>query len=170
MADAGAEPPERGRGSAAALILCHANPYAAMLYYYKRPGDWLWTPHETSSLAADIACGRVAADARYRISGEAEVYSLAEVLVKERASLPKDAGALSEAEAELLAPDGTWGVLTVIMCCAVLALVVFVPSREGASPSSKWFLVYMAVTWLGRGIAQITAAREWKRNRARKSS
>ena len=140
-----------------------------MLYYYKRPGDWLWTPHETSSFAADIPCGRVAANARYRISGEAEVYSLAEVLEKERATLPKDAGPRSEAEAELLAPDGTLGVLIVSMSCALLAVAVVVPSRQEALPSSKWFRIGTALTLLNHGIAQITAARDWKRDRAGKS-
>lgn len=138
-----------------------------MLYYYKRPGDWLWTPHETASLADDAARRRVAPDWRYRVSGDAEVYSLADLLEKERANMPKDPGARSQAEAELLAPDGTWGLLTVIMCGALLAFAIFVPARDGASPGSKWFLVAIILPWLGRGIAQIKAARAWKRNRAK---
>src|SRR4051812_17973886 len=98
-----------------------------MLYHYKRPGDWLWTPHETPSLADDAASGRVAPEWRYRISGDAEVYGLADVLEKERTSMPKETVSRSQAETELLAPDGTWGLIIVIICCALLAYVFFVP-------------------------------------------
>jgi len=81
--------------------------------------------------------------------------------------MTKESRPLSAAEAELLAPDATLGVIIVVMCCALLAFVVFVPCGEGVPSSDKWFIVAIAVTWLGRGIAKITAARAWKRDNAK---
>ena len=131
-----------------------------MLYYYKRPGDWLWTPFETTSLAAEVRRRKLRPEWKYRSEGEPGVHSLAELLEAERA---RQARPLTPREAEMLAPDGTWGFIIVIICCAVLAFALFVPAREGASPSSKWFVVAIALTWMGRGIALISAARDWKK-------
>src|SRR5436309_2895045 len=56
-----------------------------MPYYYKRPQDWLWHRHETSSLAEDVASGRLRPDWRYRVEGDPQERSLAELLGAERA-------------------------------------------------------------------------------------
>jgi hypothetical protein len=134
-----------------------------MLYHYKRPGDWLWTARDTVSLAGDVASGHLKHDWRYRVDGDPQVHTLADLLEKEHARALKYGAHRTEAEEALLAPDGTWGVITVIICCAVLAFVLFVPARPGGSPSSKWFVVAIALTWMGRGIALISAARDWKK-------
>ena len=56
-----------------------------MSYYYKRPGDWLWRPHETSSLVEDVRAGRLSAGWRYRVEGDTEERTLSELLEAEQA-------------------------------------------------------------------------------------
>jgi hypothetical protein len=130
-----------------------------MPYYYKRPGDWLWKPHETDSLAEDFRSGRLHADWRYRVEGDAEEHSLAELLEAERA---RQSRRLTPAEEEMTAPDGTWGTLVVVACSLVVLFVVFVPAREGASGSAKFSVAGFALIWMGWGIQQIRASRTWK--------
>src|SRR4051812_37227984 len=100
-----------------------------MRYYYQRPGEWLWQPHETSSLAEDLRRGTLRADWRYRVEGEAEERSLVELLEAERAPARQP---LTPAEVEMRAPDGTWGFIVVAVCALLLASAIFVPSRQGA--------------------------------------
>ena len=107
-------------------------------YYYKRPGDWLWHPHETSSLAKDVHSGKISADWKYRVAGEADEYSLAELLEAEHAHRIRPR---TPAEEQMLAPDGTWGFIVVAACSLLLLFVMFFPSREGAIGSGKFYLV-----------------------------
>jgi hypothetical protein len=69
----------------------------------------------------------------------------------------------SPEEAKMLAPDGTWGVIVVVLCTAMLAFLFFVPARAGASPSSKFYLAGFALIWMSSGIRQIRAAQAWKK-------
>lgn len=71
-------------------------------YYYKRPGDWLWRPHETSSLAVDVRSGRISANWKYRVAGDADEHSLAELLEAEHAHRIRPR---TPAEKQMLAPD-----------------------------------------------------------------
>ena len=63
----------------------------------------------------------------------------------------------------MLAPDGTWGIIVVVICTAILSFLFFVPARVGASPSSKFYLAGFALIWMSSGIRQIRAARAWKK-------
>ena len=130
-----------------------------MPYHYKRPGDWLWRPHDTSSLAEDVRCGRLRAEWRYRIDGDPHEHSLAELLDAERA---RQSRPLTPADEQMLAPDGTWGFIVVAGCAILLAVVVFVPSREGGSGSGKFYLGGFALMWMAWGVQQIRASRAWK--------
>jgi hypothetical protein len=69
--------------------------------------------------------------------------------------------------AEFLAPDGTWGTIVVIICIGALAFLVFIPTREGGSPSGKWLLAGFILIWMASGIRQIAAARAWKKRHRR---
>jgi hypothetical protein len=69
----------------------------------------------------------------------------------------------SRKESEMLAPDATWGTIVVVLALAGLALIVFVPAREGASPSAKFYLAGFAVLFLAYGVRLIVAARAWKK-------
>ena len=70
---------------------------------------------------------------------------------------------VSPKETELLAPDGTWGIMVVVICVAILAFLFFVPSRAGASPSSKYYLAGFTLLWMSFGVRRIAAARAWKK-------
>ena len=136
-----------------------------MPYYYKRPGDWLWHPHDTSSLAEDVRCGRLSPDWRYRVEGDTEEHSLAELLEAERAR--EDRPVTPGAE-EAAAPDGTWGVIVVVACSLLLLFVIVMPAREGASASGKLYPAGFALIGMSWGIRQIQASRAWKgRHRSR---
>ena len=50
---------------------------------------------------------------------------------------------------------------------AITILVVFVPTREGASPSSKWRLLSIAFIMLGAGIGRIASAKRKIRQKPR---
>src|SRR5437899_11441462 len=107
-----------------------------MLYHYKRPGDWLWTPLETDSLAQDVARKKLDADWKYMVENDPNVHSLAELVEMERVRAGDRVR--SAADSEMLAPDGTWGLIVVVVCAAGLALVIFVPSRQGATGGGKF--------------------------------
>ena len=72
-------------------------------------------------------------------------------------------GSDTDAKSEFLAPDGTWGIIVVIICTAILAFLVFVPTRVGGSPSSKLVLAGLTLIWMTSGIRRIAAARAWKK-------
>lgn len=64
-----------------------------------------------------------------------------------------------------------WGVAMIIGAVALLAVVIFVPAREGASPSSKWALAGLALATLGGGMAKAAAARRvLKKRRSRQTA
>ena len=128
-------------------------------YYYKRPGDWLWHPHETASLAEDVRSGRISPDWKYRVAGDADEHSLAELLEAEHAHRVRPR---TPAEKEMLAPDGTWGFIVVVACSLLLLFIAFVPSREGATGSGKFYLAGIALIWMSWGIRLIRAGRLWK--------
>ena len=130
-----------------------------MPYYYKRPGDWLWHPHDTSSLAEDVRCGRLSADWKYRVEGDPNEHSLAELLEAERARRNRP---LTPTEKQMLAPDGTWGLIVVVACLLLLLFVIVVPVREGASGSGKFYLAGFALVWMSWGIRLIHVSRAWK--------
>jgi len=71
----------------------------------------------------------------------------------------------SPEEAEILAPDGTWGVIVVVTCSAILAFLFFAPVRPGGSPSSKFYLAGLALMWMSSGVRLIVAACSWKKRR-----
>ena len=136
-----------------------------MPYYYKRPDDWLWHPHETRSLADDVRCGRLRPEWRYRVEGDAEEHTLAELLEAERV---RQSRPLTRAQRESLAPDGTWGTIVVVACSLLLLFVIFVPARQGASGSGKFYLAGFALIGMSWGIRLIQASRKWKaRHRSR---
>ena len=137
-----------------------------MLYHYKRPGDWLWTPFETRSLAAEVRRRKLRPEWKYRSEADLGVHSLAELLEAERA---RQARPLTPREEEMLAPDGTWGWIVVVGCSLLLLAALFVPSREGASPSSRYSLAGIALAGIGWGVQQIQASRAWKARRGPKA-
>jgi hypothetical protein len=63
---------------------------------------------------------------------------------------------------DAMEPDSTIGIFVVILCAAILAAVLIIPSREGASPGGKLSLVGIALVWLGWGIRQILRAKHAK--------
>lgn len=56
-------------------------------------------------------------------------------------------------------PDGMGGIAAVILCSALLVLLLLVSPREGASPSSKFYLAGLALMGIGWGVRQIRAAK-----------
>jgi len=69
----------------------------------------------------------------------------------------------SPEEAEFLAPDGTWGIIVVVICTAILALLVLIPNRAGGSPSGKFYLAGFALLWMSYGVRRVAAARVWRK-------
>ena len=130
-----------------------------MPYYYKRPGDWLWKPHETESLAEDVRSGRLGPDWKYRIEGESEVRSLEELLEAERV---RQSRRLTPDEMCMLAPDATWGWIVVVGSALMLAVLLFVPLREGSTRAYKFYLAGLALIWMSSGIWRIRANKAWK--------
>ena len=61
--------------------------------------------------------------------------------------------AVSDAES-----DRFWGRVMIGGAVALLAVVMFIPSRKGASPRSKWALVGIAITTLAGGMTKTAAA------------
>jgi hypothetical protein len=70
---------------------------------------------------------------------------------------------LKPEEAEMLAPDGTWGIIVLVICTAILVFLFFVPSRAGALGSSKFYLAGFALLWMSSGVRRIVAAPAWKK-------
>jgi hypothetical protein len=136
-----------------------------VLYHYKRPGDWLWTQWETSSLQEDAHSGRLHPDWRFRIDGDSQDYSLADLVKKERANQP--ANTPDAAEAKFLAPDGTWGVISVILSVAYISILLFGTGWNELS-GLRVMLLGMALGWMGWGIRKIKVARAWKRDHSPK--
>jgi hypothetical protein len=54
--------------------------------------------------------------------------------------------------------DRFWGRAMIGGAVALLAVVMFVPAREGASPGSKWALAGIALTTLAGGMTKTAAA------------
>ena len=54
-----------------------------MRYHYKKPGAWTWTEHDTDSLEADLAAGRIGADWRISPDGDSTVYLPHELIAAE---------------------------------------------------------------------------------------
>lgn len=62
--------------------------------------------------------------------------------------------------------DRFWGRAMIGGAVLLLAVVIFVPAREGASPRSKWALAGIALTALAGGMTKVaTAARVLKKKR-----
>jgi hypothetical protein len=70
---------------------------------------------------------------------------------------------LSPEEEEFLAPDGTWGVIVVVICTVGLALLFVIPTRDGGSPSSKFYLAGLTLLWMASGAKKIAEARAWRK-------
>jgi hypothetical protein len=70
------------------------------------------------------------------------------------------------ADLSFVAPDGTWGYITVALCIAALALLAVIPAQSGHS-SDKLMLVAFALIWMSYGVQQISAANAWKRRHPR---
>jgi hypothetical protein len=64
-----------------------------------------------------------------------------------------------------LAPDATWGTIVVVLAVAGLAFIVFVPAREGASLSGKFYLTALDLLFLSYGIRHIVGARTREKRR-----
>jgi hypothetical protein len=135
-----------------------------MRYYYKRPGDWMWTPLDTGSLSRAVESGVVQPNWQFRIEGESATCSLVELLERER-RLQRHAPR-SEAEAKLLAPDGTWGVMLALLGAAFLAFALLVPIHPATFPNSRFAFIGFGVTWLMAGVRLARVARAWKRRHA----
>lgn len=56
-------------------------------------------------------------------------------------------------------PDGMGGIAAIVLGALLLAFVILVPSRAGASPSGKFYLAAMALMGIGWGVRQIKAAK-----------
>ena len=72
------------------------------------------------------------------------------------------------AEAEFLAPDGRWGVISVVLSFAYISIVSFAPTQNGSS-GLRFTLVGVGVVWIAAGIRKIKAARAWKRHHLHKT-
>jgi hypothetical protein len=68
-------------------------------------------------------------------------------------------------EGDQLAPDATWGTIVVVLALAALAFIVFIPAREGASPSGKLYLTALDLLFLSYGVRHILGARARKKRR-----
>jgi hypothetical protein len=132
-----------------------------MRYYYKRPDDRLWTPFDTGSLSRAVESGVVQPNWQFRIEGEATTCSLAELLERERRLQPH--ARRSEAEAKLLAPDGTWGIMLALLGAAFLAFALLVPLHRATFPTSRFAFIGFGITWLVAGLRLARVARVWKR-------
>ena len=137
-----------------------------MLYYYKRPSDWLWISWETSSLEEDANDRRLKSGWRFRIDGDSEDYSLAELIEKERAR--QFTKILDSAEAFFSRAGWQVGVTSVVLSLAYISILLFAPTQNGLS-GLKFILIGTALVWLGSGIRKIKAARAWKRHHLHKT-
>jgi hypothetical protein len=132
-----------------------------MLYYYKRPGDWLWRQLHTDSITAAARGYRVGSDWRYRVEGDSTDRTLAELIEMERVAR-EGASHTPPDDPSFVAPDGTWGYITVALCIAALALLAVIPAQSGHS-SDKLMLVAFTLIWMSYGVGKISAAKAWKR-------
>ncbi len=132
-----------------------------MLYYYKRPGDWVWRQLNTDSITAAAHGHRVGSDWRYRVEGDSTDRSLAELIEMERVARER-VSHTRPTDSSLIAPDGTWGYITVMLCITALALLAVVPAQSGHS-SDKLILVAFALIGMSYGVRKISAAKAWKR-------
>ena len=123
-----------------------------MLYYYKRPGDWLWRQLDIDSIAAAARGHRVGADWRYRVEGDSTSRTLAELLEMEQ--LAREAASHTPADPSFVAPDGIWGYITVALCIAALALLALIPAQSGHS-SDKLILVAFALIWMSYEFSEL---------------
>jgi hypothetical protein len=131
-----------------------------MVYYYKRPGDWLWRRLNTSSIAGAARGHRVGSDWRYRVEGDSTEHTLAELIEIER--IATQHASSTPSDPSLLAPDATWGYITVALCCAALALLVIIPAQTGHS-GGKLTLAGFIFIGMSYGVRQISSAKAWKR-------
>ena len=69
-----------------------------MNYFYKKPGDWLWTPYTTGSLEDDLANGKIRSDWLFRPEGSATNYPLNALIAIERPKIPAPAELSDEAK------------------------------------------------------------------------
>jgi hypothetical protein len=77
----------------------------------------------------------------------------------EHPGIEHNSGSMKKGAKEREQPDGMGGIAAVILCTALLALVIIVPARKGASPGSKFFLAGLSVSGIGWGLRQIRVAR-----------
>jgi hypothetical protein len=68
-------------------------------------------------------------------------------------------------QSDQLAPDATWGTIVVVLALAGLAFIVFIPLREGASGSGKFYLAALDLLFLSYGIRHIVRARGREKRR-----
>ena len=68
-------------------------------------------------------------------------------------------------ESDHLAPDATRGTIVVVLALAGLAFIVFVPTREGASLSGKFYLAALGLLFLSYGVRHILGARAREKRR-----
>jgi hypothetical protein len=132
-----------------------------MLYYYKRPGDWLWRHLETNSIEAAALGHRAGNEWRYRIEGDSTNRSLTQLIEMERVAREHESHT-PPVDPSFTSPDATWGYITVALCCAALAFLILVPSQQPHS-SGKFWLSGMVLIWMSYGVQKISAAKAWKR-------
>ena len=132
-----------------------------MLYYYKRPDDWLWRELHTDSIAAAARGHRAGLDWRYRVEGDSSNRTLAELMEMERVARERASHA-QPVDPSFTAPDATWGYITIVLCWAALAFIIIVPSQQPHS-GSKFWLSGMVLVWMSYGVHLISAAKAWKR-------
>lgn len=59
-------------------------------------------------------------------------------------------------------PNPLEGVIAIVASAILLAIVVFVPPRQGAAPGNKYYLMGLALILLGWGIRRIKLAKRKK--------
>ena len=109
-----------------------------MRYYYKKPGAWTWTQHDTDSLEADVAGGRVGTDWRIHREGESTQYLAGALITIEAAAKNERPQQKEKAPADVgksaAAADKT--LLTVIAVILLLKLgFALAPVTEAPSRS-----------------------------------
>jgi hypothetical protein len=77
----------------------------------------------------------------------------------ERPGVGDDSKSMKKEVKEEEQPDGMGGIAAVILCVALLAFLIIVPAREGASSGGKFYLVAVGLSGLGWGLRQIRLAR-----------
>src|SRR5215831_9533694 len=96
-----------------------------MKYHYKKLGDWTWKSLETGSLEAELAAGRISREWRFRIDGEAQDFTLDELVAASKHPKPSLSSVPRETYPAVRTLARMYRALAYIVLCIGILLCIF---------------------------------------------